>query len=51
MAHNVVQPQYILAQPQAQVVFQVDPFKQLQSEWTVDLFDCCDDMTQCKSFR
>lgn len=51
MAHNIVQPQYILAQPQAHGVFQGDPFKQLQSEWTVGLCDCCNDISQCKSFR
>jgi hypothetical protein len=47
MAYNNSQPQYVISQPQSQVIVQVDPFKQYNNEWSVGICDCCDDMGQC----
>jgi hypothetical protein len=50
MAYNNGQPQYVITQPQpqAQIVVQVDPFKQFHNEWSVGLCDCCEDTSQCE---
>jgi hypothetical protein len=50
MAYNNGQPQYVITQPQpqAQVIVQVDPFKQFHNEWSVGLCDCCEDTSQCE---
>ncbi|UJR26424.1 hypothetical protein I4U23_007756 [Adineta vaga] len=47
MAYVLGQPQYIIAQPQHQGTIIVDPFNQLEHEWSSDLCNCCDNMSQC----
>ena len=43
MAYNTDQTFYVTNQPVT-----VNPFEQLNGEWTTDLCSCCDDVSQCK---
>lgn len=51
MAHITGQPHFVTAQPQAEVLMQVDLFKQYHNEWSLGLCNCCDDMGQCELIR
>lgn len=42
-------PAIVTTQPQTLVV--VNPFFDQYQEWSTDLFDCCDDVRQCKSCK
>jgi hypothetical protein len=48
MAYNNVQPQFVTAQPNDQVLVNANPFKQLCNDWSVGVCDCCDDVGQCE---
>ena len=46
MSNNLQNPIVVTSQPQTVLV--VNPFDDLNQEWSTDLFDCCDDIGDCK---
>jgi hypothetical protein len=43
MAQISGQPQYVTQQPTTG-----NPFRELNQQWSIGLYDCCDDIGQCK---